>query len=147
MKEIEAVWSHLQNERSVTTKDCIIGNGRRHLTKWETWDFHDVGLMTSWTGVAVLFAKLSSWQMTRLKWQLSQYGPWVSMIILFSYVTLTVFTSILVVDYSCALQKDILVQGRLYISREFVCFYANIFRWETIVCSARLYFYSVDISY
>jgi len=41
---------------------------------------------------------------------------------------------LLVVDYSCALQKDILVQGRLYISREFVCFYANIFRWETIVC-------------
>ena len=38
-------------------------------------------------------------------------------------------------DYSCALQKDILVQGRLYISPEFVCFYANIFRWETVVCS------------
>jgi len=43
-----------------------------------------------------------------------------------------------VADYSCALQKDILVQGRLYISRNFVCFYANIFRWETVVCSTKL---------
>ncbi|GAB6027433.1 hypothetical protein CHUAL_001696 [Chamberlinius hualienensis] len=37
----------------------------------------------------------------------------------------------LIVDYSCAMQKDILVQGRLYISQNFICFYANIFRWET----------------
>ncbi|XP_055703034.1 protein Aster-B-like isoform X2 [Phlebotomus papatasi] len=37
----------------------------------------------------------------------------------------------LVVDYSCALQKDILVHGRLYVSQNFLCFYANIFRWET----------------
>uniref|UniRef100_A0A1B0D2N7 Uncharacterized protein n=1 Tax=Phlebotomus papatasi TaxID=29031 RepID=A0A1B0D2N7_PHLPP len=33
--------------------------------------------------------------------------------------------------YSCALQKDILVHGRLYVSQNFLCFYANIFRWET----------------
>uniref|UniRef100_T1J6N1 VASt domain-containing protein n=1 Tax=Strigamia maritima TaxID=126957 RepID=T1J6N1_STRMM len=39
----------------------------------------------------------------------------------------------LLVDYSCALQKDILVQGRLYISQNYVCFYANIFRWETVL--------------
>ncbi|XP_021003694.1 protein Aster-B [Parasteatoda tepidariorum] len=39
----------------------------------------------------------------------------------------------LIVDYSCALQKDILVQGRLYISQNYICFYANIFRWETFV--------------
>lgn len=38
-----------------------------------------------------------------------------------------------VVDYSCALQKDILVHGRLYISQSFLCFYANIFRWATVV--------------
>ncbi len=37
-------------------------------------------------------------------------------------------------DYSCALQKDILVQGRLYITQSYICFYANIFRWETVVC-------------
>ena len=39
----------------------------------------------------------------------------------------------LIVDYSCALQKDILVHGRLYITTNFLCFYANIFRWETAV--------------
>lgn len=36
-------------------------------------------------------------------------------------------------DYSCALQKDILVHGRLYASQNYLCFYANIFRWETLV--------------
>ncbi|XP_021923999.1 GRAM domain-containing protein 1B-like isoform X2 [Zootermopsis nevadensis] len=39
----------------------------------------------------------------------------------------------LIVDYSCALQKDILVHGRLYVSQNYLCFYANIFRWETSV--------------
>jgi len=39
----------------------------------------------------------------------------------------------LIVDYSCALQKDILVHGRLYATTNFLCFYANIFRWETAV--------------
>ncbi|XP_070548700.1 protein Aster-B-like isoform X4 [Ptychodera flava] len=39
----------------------------------------------------------------------------------------------LVVDYSCALQKDILVHGRLYLTQNWVCFYANIFRWETCI--------------
>ncbi|XP_047104393.1 protein Aster-B-like isoform X1 [Schistocerca piceifrons] len=37
----------------------------------------------------------------------------------------------LIVDYSCALQKDIIVHGRLYVSPNYLCFYANIFRWET----------------
>lgn len=36
-------------------------------------------------------------------------------------------------DYSCALQKEILVHGRLYITQNYLCFYANIFRWETTV--------------
>ncbi|XP_025101004.1 GRAM domain-containing protein 1B-like isoform X1 [Pomacea canaliculata] len=39
----------------------------------------------------------------------------------------------LIVDYSCAMQKDILVQGRMYISQNWICFYANIFRWETVL--------------
>ncbi|GLV31450.1 GRAM domain containing 1B [Carabus blaptoides fortunei] len=39
----------------------------------------------------------------------------------------------LVVDYSCALQKEILVHGRLYVTQNYLCFYANIFRWETTV--------------
>lgn len=36
-------------------------------------------------------------------------------------------------DYSCALQKDILHHGRLYVTQNFLCFYANIFGWETNV--------------
>ncbi|KAL0275439.1 UNVERIFIED_CONTAM: hypothetical protein PYX00_003284 [Menopon gallinae] len=39
----------------------------------------------------------------------------------------------LVVEYSCALQREILVQGRLYATPNFLCFYANIFGWETHV--------------
>ncbi|KAK0178293.1 hypothetical protein PV328_002257 [Microctonus aethiopoides] len=39
----------------------------------------------------------------------------------------------LVVDYSCALQREILVHGRLYVSQNYVCFYANYFMWETLV--------------
>ncbi|XP_067831534.1 protein Aster-B-like isoform X2 [Heptranchias perlo] len=39
----------------------------------------------------------------------------------------------LIVDYSCALQRDILLQGRIYISENWVCFYSNIFRWETLI--------------
>ncbi|RLV98990.1 hypothetical protein DV515_00010261 [Chloebia gouldiae] len=34
-------------------------------------------------------------------------------------------------DYACALQKDILLQGRLYLSENWLCFHSNIFRWET----------------
>ena len=34
-------------------------------------------------------------------------------------------------DYGCALQRDILIQGRLYISENHLCFYANIFGWVT----------------
>ncbi|KAI8084514.1 GRAM domain-containing protein [Halteromyces radiatus] len=37
----------------------------------------------------------------------------------------------LVEDYGCALQKEILVQGRLYISENHLCFNANIFGWVT----------------
>ena len=39
----------------------------------------------------------------------------------------------LLVDYSCALQKEILAHGRLYISLNYVCFRANIIGWETTV--------------
>ncbi|KAJ6663823.1 hypothetical protein lerEdw1_009902 [Lerista edwardsae] len=39
----------------------------------------------------------------------------------------------LLVDYSCALQRDILLQGRLYLSENCICFYSNIFRWETMI--------------
>ena len=39
-------------------------------------------------------------------------------------------------DYSCAMQKDILVHGRLYVTQNWICFYANIFTWETVVGGA-----------
>jgi hypothetical protein len=39
----------------------------------------------------------------------------------------------LLVDYSCALQKEILAHGRLYISLNYACFRANIIGWETTV--------------
>ena len=39
----------------------------------------------------------------------------------------------LVEDFSCALQKDILVHGRIYISHSFICFYSNILGWTTNV--------------
>ncbi|XP_058865108.1 protein Aster-A-like isoform X2 [Acipenser ruthenus] len=42
-------------------------------------------------------------------------------------------TERLIVDYSCALQKDILLQGRLYLSENWICFHSNIFRWETTI--------------
>ncbi|KAJ2814062.1 hypothetical protein H4S07_000171 [Coemansia furcata] len=38
---------------------------------------------------------------------------------------------LLIDDYGCALQRDILVQGRLYLTENFVCFYSNIFGWVT----------------
>lgn len=44
------------------------------------------------------------------------------------------------IDYACALQKDILVQGRLYLSENWLCFYSNIFRWETTVRHVCIWF-------
>lgn len=35
------------------------------------------------------------------------------------------------IDYSCAWQKDILVQGRMYLSQNYLCFYANILNWKS----------------
>ena len=35
------------------------------------------------------------------------------------------------VDYGCSLQREILIQGRLYISKNHICFHANIFGWVT----------------
>lgn len=34
-------------------------------------------------------------------------------------------------DYSCALYREILVHGRMYVTLDFMCFHANIFGWET----------------
>ena len=40
-----------------------------------------------------------------------------------------------VVDYSCAYHKDILHQGRIYVTTEYCCFYSYIFGWENKVCA------------
>ncbi|CAF1348170.1 unnamed protein product [Adineta ricciae] len=40
----------------------------------------------------------------------------------------------LIVDYSCAWQKEILTQGRMYISQNYLCFHANFLKWETSLC-------------
>ncbi|KAJ1651211.1 hypothetical protein IWQ61_008172 [Dispira simplex] len=40
-------------------------------------------------------------------------------------------SELLAEDYGCALQRDILVQGRMYITESYVCFHANIFGWIT----------------
>ncbi|KAG8935730.1 hypothetical protein FRC02_006778 [Tulasnella sp. 418] len=37
----------------------------------------------------------------------------------------------LIEDYGCALQREILIQGRFYISENHMCFHANIFGWVT----------------
>lgn len=38
-----------------------------------------------------------------------------------------------IVDFSCAYNKDILHQGRMYLSTQYCCFYSNIFGWENNV--------------
>ncbi|WWC58203.1 uncharacterized protein I303_100739 [Kwoniella dejecticola CBS 10117] len=42
----------------------------------------------------------------------------------------------LIEDYGCALSKDILLQGRLYVSENHLCFHANILGWVTDVVVA-----------
>ena len=42
-------------------------------------------------------------------------------------------------DYSCALQKEILIQGRLYLTRNHLCFNSNIFGWVTNVSVFKRY--------
>ena len=41
--------------------------------------------------------------------------------------------AMLVDDYSCAVQKEILVHGRMYVTQEHLCFHSNIFGFETSV--------------
>eukprot|EP00123_Amoebidium_parasiticum_P010512 comp20154_c0_seq2/m.24929 comp20154_c0_seq2/g.24929 ORF comp20154_c0_seq2/g.24929 comp20154_c0_seq2/m.24929 type:complete len:444 (-) comp20154_c0_seq2:140-1471(-) len=39
----------------------------------------------------------------------------------------------LIEDFTCALQRDILLQGRLYITNNYFCFHSNIVGWETVL--------------
>ncbi|XP_060920815.1 protein Aster-C [Labrus mixtus] len=43
----------------------------------------------------------------------------------------------LIVDYTCALQRDILLQGRLYLSENWLCFYSNVFRGTKIILTLK----------
>nr|XP_019943369.1 PREDICTED: GRAM domain-containing protein 1C isoform X2 [Paralichthys olivaceus] len=43
----------------------------------------------------------------------------------------------LIVDYPCALQRDILLQGRLYLSEKWLCFYSNVFRGTKITLTLK----------
>jgi len=43
-------------------------------------------------------------------------------------------TERLLVDYTCALVKDILIQGRMYVSQNYISFHSNILKWQTAVC-------------
>lgn len=46
--------------------------------------------------------------------------------------------------YACALSRDILIQGRLFVGEEHVCFYANILGWITSVVIAYRDIVSID---
>ncbi|XP_075936423.1 protein Aster-C [Anarhichas minor] len=43
----------------------------------------------------------------------------------------------LLVDYPCALQRDILLQGRLYLAENWICFYSNVFRGTKIILTLK----------
>ncbi|KAJ8010741.1 hypothetical protein DPEC_G00078310 [Dallia pectoralis] len=43
----------------------------------------------------------------------------------------------LILDYPCALQSDILLQGRLYLTENWLCFYSNVFRGTKIAVSLK----------
>ncbi|XP_056290673.1 protein Aster-C [Pseudoliparis swirei] len=42
-------------------------------------------------------------------------------------------SEILIADYPCALQRDILLQGRLYLAENWICFHSIVFRGTTII--------------
>ncbi|CCJ30036.1 unnamed protein product, partial [Pneumocystis jirovecii] len=61
----------------------------------------------------------------------------------------TLFRSIpednyLIDDYASALQKDILLHGRMYISETYICFNSNIFGWVTNLVISFLEIVSID---
>lgn len=40
---------------------------------------------------------------------------------------------IFLADFSCAYQREILCQGRMFVSQRSICFHSNIFGWETLL--------------
>ncbi|XP_051543352.1 protein Aster-C isoform X3 [Myxocyprinus asiaticus] len=43
----------------------------------------------------------------------------------------------LIADYTCALQKDILLQGRIYLTENYFCFYSHVFRGTKITLNMK----------
>ena len=43
-----------------------------------------------------------------------------------------------VVDYSCALSRTILLQGRMYVSRNYICFYARVIKETKVIKRSHL---------
>lgn len=56
---------------------------------------------------------------------------------------------LLLSDYTCALQRDILLQGRLYLSENWLCFYSNVFRGTKVLGkqTGQFMFHSLPVSY
>ena len=55
--------------------------------------------------------------------------------VLLSLSALIVIYVLLPLVYTCALSKDILLQGKMFVSQNWICFYSNIFGYETKVCT------------
>ena len=51
-----------------------------------------------------------------------------------TYIYIYTLHLLLYIVYKCALQKEILLQGHIYITEHHLCFNANIFGWVTNVC-------------
>lgn len=51
------------------------------------------------------------------------------------------------IEYVCAWNKDgsFLIQGHLYITPHYICFYSNILSWETKVLNPMYYYYYLFI--
>ena len=45
-----------------------------------------------------------------------------------------IFYTMPMADYDCALHRETLIHGRLYLSENHICFYASKFGWITDVC-------------
>ncbi|CAB4030576.1 Hypothetical predicted protein, partial [Paramuricea clavata] len=67
---------------------------------------------------------------SRLKVLLSPRNPYEEFHKLFTDIPKDEFP---INDYSCALSRDILVHGRLFLTQNWMCFYSNIFGFETVV--------------
>lgn len=62
----------------------------------------------------------------------AEENPWRSEIV----ATIFGDVGIIKADYSCAIQRNMLLQGRMYVTDRFICFYSNLFGFEKKVLSS-----------